>query len=82
MTCKNRTLAEISTTSEGQARIAKAGERLDRTAAEMGELHRTDQPQGGKKEMVLNQAPPEFVTPIEFVPLDPERQREVHRDHE
>ena len=30
------------------ARIAIASERLDRTVAEMGEMHRTDQPQGEK----------------------------------
>ena len=57
MTCKKRILAEISKTPEGQARIAQASERLDRTVADMGEMHRTDQPQGEKEEMVLNQTP-------------------------
>ena len=57
-TCKKRILAEISKTPEGQARIAQASDRLDRTVADMGEMHRTDQPQGEKEEMVLNQTPP------------------------
>ena len=48
----------------------------------MGEMHRTDQPQGEKEEMVPNQAPPEFEALIAFVPIAPERQREVHREHD
>ena len=31
---------------------------------------------------MLNQAPPEFETPIEFVTIDPERLREVHHEHD
>ena len=44
-TCKNRILAEIAKTPEDQARMAQATEWLDRTVAEMGEMHRTDAPQ-------------------------------------
>ena len=32
--------------------------------------------------MVLHQAPPEFETPIDLVPLDPERQRDIHRERD
>ena len=39
-TCKNRILAEIAKTPEGQACIAQASDRLGRTVAEMGEMHR------------------------------------------
>ena len=72
MICKKRILAEISKTPEGQARIVQKSERLDRTVAEMGEMHRADQPRGGNEEMVLNQTPPAFETPIEFIPMDHE----------
>ena len=58
MTCKKRILAKISKTPEGQARIVQASERLDNIVAEIWEMHRTDQPQGKKEEMVLNQGPP------------------------
>ena len=36
MICKKRILAEMSKTPEGQACMAQASERLDRTVAEMG----------------------------------------------
>ena len=73
---------DIKRRRKGQARIAQASGSLDRTVAEMEEMHRTDQPQGEKEGMVLNHPPPEFETPIEFVPIDPERLREVHHEHD
>ena len=48
----------------------------------MGEMHRTDQPQGEKEEMVLNQTPPASETPIEFIPMDHQRLGEDHREHD
>ena len=55
----------------------------------MGEMHRTDAPQGEKEDMVQHQTSPEFETNVEFVPLQPERQRDpqpqtevVHRERE
>ena len=47
----------------------------------MGEMHRTDKPQEEKEEMLLNQ-PPESETPVDLVPMDPERQRDIQRDNE
>ena len=45
-------------------------------------MHRTDAPQCEKTEMVLHQTPPEFETSVDFVPLDPGRQRDIHRERE
>ena len=71
MICMKRILAEISKTLEGQARIAQASERSDRTVAEMGDMHRIDEPQGAKEEMVLNQAPQSSKRQLSLYPLTP-----------
>jgi hypothetical protein len=72
--CKSRIIGELAKTAEGQARIAAASERLDRTVRELGEKMRTDVSQGENGEMVPHQTPPEFETPVspdvEFIPLD------------
>ena len=39
-------MEEMAKTLQGQARIAAAAERLDRTSAAMGEQYRDDVPQG------------------------------------
>ena len=72
--CKLRMIAELAKTPAGQARIAAASERLDRTVRELGEQHRTDVPQGEKETVVQHQTPPAFETPVEFVPLEPRPQ--------
>ena len=68
-TCKSRILAELAKTPEGKARIAQASERIDRTVAERGEMHRSDVPQGEKEDMVQHQTPPEFEDNVEFIPM-------------
>ena len=44
-TCRRRIMEELAKTPEGQARIARAVERIDRTTAELGEQWRADIPQ-------------------------------------
>ena len=58
--CRARIMDELAKTPEGQARIGAAADRLDRTAADMGEQHRADIPQRETGEMVhhLPDGPP------------------------
>ena len=72
--CRARIMAELSKTEAGRIRIGAAAERLDRTAAELGQQHRTDVPQGEQNgEVVQHQQPVEPVeppqNPFEFIPL-------------
>ena len=65
---------ELAKTARGQARIAAAAERLDRTAAELGQQFRADVPQGEKDEMgqpLPAEPPPQSEPPVEFIPLEP-----------
>ena len=48
----------------------------------MGEMHRTDAPHWEKEDMVEHQTFPEFETAVDFVPLEPERQRDLPRERE
>ena len=58
--CRDRIMAELAKTPEGQARIEAAVSRLDKTVADLGQPHRTDLPQGeiasGGTPVVQNQS--------------------------
>lgn len=65
-------MAEMTKTEAGRIRIAAAADRLDRTAAELGQQHRADVPQGEQNgEVVQHQQPEEPAhNPTEFIPLE------------
>ena len=76
-------MGELAKTAAGQARIAAASERLDKTVADLGQRHRTDVSQGEMGEMGhdLRETPPSFEPTVEpasdFVRIEPQVDDEV-----
>ena len=65
-------MVELAKTAEGQARISAAADRLDRSAADVGQQYRADVPQGEREVMGQNlQWTLHFETPTEFIPMGP-----------
>ena len=73
--CRDRIMVELAKTPEGQARIAAAVSRLDKTVADLGQPHRTDLPQGeiASGTPVEQNQSDDVVVPPQFLPLRKEQ---------